>query len=256
MTKLKLIVVILVMAGVGIFWAIEHQSQVRLLTENAALRQQVEQITQLEAENERLSNMVAQANGPAAKTQLSELLKLRGEVTRLREQTNELQRLRAQNGRLQSALNSGDDASVSPATNSTPVKPPLAVFPRSAWAFAGFATPEAAFQSLNWAASTGDLDAFLANLTPDMQKEMARQFENKSAAEVIDQLKNRINENTEVSILSKNEISDHEVVLEILGSKEGMNHPDKLVFQKINGQWKFSSNDAPKPPQPGTGATP
>ena len=242
MARLKLIVILLLLGGLAILWVVGRQSEAGL---RVALQEQVDRTAQLKAEQDRLSNLVAQADRPAPNQSLSELLKLRNEVTLLRRQTNELQRLQAQNDQLQAALTNSNARSVSSAATSTPAKPPLAVYPRSTWAFAGYATPEAAFQSLNYAAATGNLDSFLANLTPDTQQDLAKEFEKKTAAEVTDLLSNKLNLNTEVSILSKTEISDHEVVLEILGSAEGMNHPDKLTFQKIDGQWKFS-----KPSQP------
>lgn len=243
MAKLKLIIIALLLAGVAMLWVVGRRSEAGL---QATLQQQVDRAAQLRAEQERLSNLLAQANDPTAGKQLAELVKLRNEAARLRQQTGELQQLQAQNSQLRSALQTGNGRPTAvPATLSD--KPPLAVYPRSAWAFAGFATPEAAFQSLNWAASTGDLDTFLSNLTPDAQKEMAKQFENKTATEVSDMLKNKINENTDVSILSENEVSDHEVVLEIHGSAGNLNHPDKLTFEKINGQWKFSTEGEPKP---------
>ena len=76
-----------------------------------------------------------------------------------------------------------------------------------------------------------------------MQQKMAKDAANKSATEVADEIKNKINQNTEVRILSKTMISDHEVVLKILGNAAGPGEtqtPDKLVFQKIDGQWKFA----------------
>jgi hypothetical protein len=60
------------------------------------------------ADNERLSNLVAQASGSQSLTddQLRELLRLRGEAGVLREQRKELETLREENRRVRAALES------------------------------------------------------------------------------------------------------------------------------------------------------
>src|SRR5439155_2570254 len=67
----------------------QHQAQNGLRHDNQALHQQV---GALQSDNDRLSNLVAQANaGPLVQANPSdELLRLRGEVGALRRQTNEL----------------------------------------------------------------------------------------------------------------------------------------------------------------------
>ncbi|HWH69962.1 MAG TPA: hypothetical protein VNT26_11280 [Candidatus Sulfotelmatobacter sp.] len=88
MTKLKLgLLGALVLAGVATPLAIRHQAQARLREKDDALRWQADRLTQLETENERLSNLVAQAQNTAAlpSEQARELLRLRGEVGLLRQ---------------------------------------------------------------------------------------------------------------------------------------------------------------------------
>ena len=70
-------------AGVATSFVIHHKAQVKLRVENESLRQQLNQQAELAAENERLSNLVAQAKvAPTlASDQSAELLRLRGEVT-------------------------------------------------------------------------------------------------------------------------------------------------------------------------------
>ena len=104
MTKLKLAVSAIVVAGAATTLVIQHQDQLKLREENDALRQQVGQLDQLQSDNERLSNLVAQAKGSLAKDQLNDLLRLRGEVASLRQQTNQLASLREENRRLQTTL--------------------------------------------------------------------------------------------------------------------------------------------------------
>jgi hypothetical protein len=239
--KLKLIIGLVVVSGAAIFCAIQHQAGLRLREENASLRQQLAKLTQLQADNERLSNLADQAQNPLTSKQFLELMALRGEVGRLRQQTNMLQRLREQNQQLRTTLASTIHPQYLSATNLAAKPPPLAVYPKASWAFAGYATPEAAFQSLNWAAAHGDLNAMLDGSTSNMQQEFAKDFGNKSESDSADFLKNHVNKNTEVSILKEDIRSDNEVVLVVLGDADDDNTPANLVFQKIDGRWKFAS---------------
>src|SRR2546427_690456 len=93
MTKLSFVILTaVVLAGVAALVAIRHVPQLKLREEIGTLRQQVEQLPQLAAENKRLSNQVAQAVSapqPFA-VQLPELLRLRGEIARLRQENRQL----------------------------------------------------------------------------------------------------------------------------------------------------------------------
>ncbi len=85
MTKLKLAFSALVVAGAATAFVIQNQAQEKLRAQNESLRQQ---IAQIQTDNENFSNRLAEI-GDAKKLsddQFNELLKLRGEVTRLRQQ--------------------------------------------------------------------------------------------------------------------------------------------------------------------------
>jgi RNA polymerase sigma factor (sigma-70 family) len=77
---------------------VQHQTQVQLRNENASLRQQVAQLTPLQAENDRLSSLLGQTGNDQQlpEDQARELLRLRGEVGRLRQENQEVARLREQ----------------------------------------------------------------------------------------------------------------------------------------------------------------
>jgi hypothetical protein len=81
-----------VVAGLTTLSVVQHQAKARLREENQGLYQQV---GALQNDNDRMSNLLAQADtGTVAQTEPSaELLRLRGEVAALRRQTNELQML-------------------------------------------------------------------------------------------------------------------------------------------------------------------
>jgi RNA polymerase sigma factor (sigma-70 family) len=100
MTKLQLSLGALVVGGLAATVALEHQTQIRTLAENQALRLQ---LTGLADDNESLSNRLRLVNParPMADDQLRELLHLRGEVGMLRQQTNLIGSLREKIRQLQ-----------------------------------------------------------------------------------------------------------------------------------------------------------
>jgi type II secretory pathway pseudopilin PulG len=76
------------LAAVAIWLAVGYQGRLRLKEENQGLRQQLDQMAELVADNERLSNLVVQASQsqPQSGEQIRELLRLRGEVNLLRQE--------------------------------------------------------------------------------------------------------------------------------------------------------------------------
>jgi RNA polymerase sigma factor (sigma-70 family) len=83
-TKLKLGISALIVAGATTALVIQHQAQENLRAQNESLAQQ---IAQLKTDNESLSSrLTADSSKSLPNDQLNELLKLRGEVTRLRQQ--------------------------------------------------------------------------------------------------------------------------------------------------------------------------
>jgi hypothetical protein len=85
MSQFKTAIVAAVAAAGITTVVIQHQAAEKLRTENHNLLEQSQNLAQLQGENERLSNLVAQAEQAALpKAQLAELLRLRGEVGQLR----------------------------------------------------------------------------------------------------------------------------------------------------------------------------
>jgi RNA polymerase sigma factor (sigma-70 family) len=103
MTKIQLGLGAIVVGGLAATLAMQHQTQRGLSEENQALRQQV---ASLAADGESLSNRLQQigAASSLADDQFRELLRLRGEVGRLRQETNLAVHLREENRRLQTNL--------------------------------------------------------------------------------------------------------------------------------------------------------
>jgi RNA polymerase sigma factor (sigma-70 family) len=121
MTKAKTLIVATVgVAAVTTPLVLQHQSLGKLRTENTSLREQVATVDELRAENERLSAQSMQAGSAEslADEQFSELLRLRGEVGRLRQQSNELASLRSETEQLRTSLNAER-------SRATPVQPQI-----------------------------------------------------------------------------------------------------------------------------------
>ena len=109
MNKLKFAVAGILLAAAAIALVIQNQAQVKLRAENKSLRQQLDQLARLQADNEQLSNRLAQATA-AADAQTTELLKLRNEVGMLHKQTAEVAGLQKKNQQLNDALVSSRNA--------------------------------------------------------------------------------------------------------------------------------------------------
>jgi hypothetical protein len=91
MTKLKIILVgVIALAGGTASLVIQHEAQVTLRESDALMRQQDNQLAELSAEHQRLSNRLAQGNSSLSYDQTAELSKLRADAEALRKQTNEL----------------------------------------------------------------------------------------------------------------------------------------------------------------------
>ena len=152
LAKLKLGISALIVAGAATALVVQHQTQTKLREENQSLRQQ---INQLQTDNENLSNRVAAAGHSQSLSdeQLNELLRLRAEAGGRRRQNEN-------HGKTQSdahqARLSQPEASL-PAVLDTPTVP---LSPAADWANIGNASPAAAMQTLNWAMSKHDENAF------------------------------------------------------------------------------------------------
>jgi RNA polymerase sigma factor (sigma-70 family) len=106
MSKLKVSAVsALVVAGLATPLVLQHQSMAHLRSENSALQEQARQADVLRGENDRLSAQLSGARqGPPTNVDTSELLRLRGEVGRLRPLESEVAKLREESHRHQSQV--------------------------------------------------------------------------------------------------------------------------------------------------------
>ena len=162
-TQLKLGISVLVVAGAATALVVQHQTQTRLGGENQSLRQQ---ISQLQTDNESLSNRLATASDSKSLTdeQMNELLQLRAEAS-VRRRQNE-NHGKAQSDAHQARL-SQTEANL-PAVLDAPSVP---LSPAADWANVGNASPAAAMQTLNWAMSKHDANAFSSLVAWDADAE-------------------------------------------------------------------------------------
>ena len=183
-------------------------------------------MTGLMAENERMSNLVAQANSPQSlpDDQSLELLRLRGEAGLLRRQTRELEAVRNEN--LQAR---GGGAA-----------PTAGYWPRGAWAFAGYASPDAALQTYLWSANNGDLKALRASATGEVRKQMDEELGGKSETEVSNMARDHIASLKSVRVLNREVQADDAVVLTAVFEERTNTQTVKLLMKKVGNDWKFS----------------
>ncbi len=237
--KLKLTLVgALVASCVLVPTALQHHAQSKLQRENDSLRARLAELTGLRAENQRLAGLITQAKDSAALTrdQFSELLKLRAEVSRLRQPQSWPPDPKPAAERM-------SDITVDARTPEDATKDNS--IPKESWAFAGYATPEAALQTVMWAMSKGDVKAFFASLTPEALALASQEFAGKSDAEIAAAL---THETANIGGLRPDQmktISDREVSFVVYSVAEddgAVRKRDESVvkFKNVAGDWKFS----------------
>ena len=227
------------LAGVTIWLAVEHQARLRLGEANTVLRQQLDPMAGLIGEHERLSNLLAQANGSQSlpDERLKELLRLRGEVGVLRQQGKEIETLRQENRQARAALESTlrtRNAGTQRAAATTDY------WPRDSWAFAGYANPDAALQTSVWAASKGDLRALLGSTTCELQKQVEKDLDGKSESEATVRAMDEVARLKSVRVVNREVQADDTVVLTAAFEEGTDTHTTKLLMKKIGNEWKIS----------------
>jgi cell division protein FtsB len=239
MRKLTPVLVgMIAVTGIAVSLTIWHSGQAKLGENAEATRRQAEQIAGLSAENQRLSNQVASARAAQslAPEELSELLRLRGQVGLLRQNDKEEARLQATNAQLRAARAAWEKqvAEARAAPN---------FWAKDQLAFAGYAEPEATLKTVLWAMNTGDVKSYLAgwasgdNVNVLFEGELRTQDETelaagrKSLAEILAP-------SVGFHILDKKVKSPDQVILDL--SFDGEGKARKFVVQKSGNEWKLA----------------
>jgi multidrug efflux pump subunit AcrA (membrane-fusion protein) len=218
--------------------AIWHSGQAKLREKAEATRHQAEQIAGLSAENERLSNQVAKAKAAQSLTpeELSELLRLRGQVGRLRQTDKEEAQLEATNAQLRAARAAWEKqvAEAQAAPN---------FWAKEQLAFAGYADPEATLKTVLWAMNTGDVKSYLAgwasgdNINVLFEGELRTQDESELAAGR-KSLAETLSPSIGFHILDKKVASPDQVILNL--SFDGEGKARRFVVQKTGDEWRLT----------------
>jgi hypothetical protein len=203
----------------------------------AQLQETQGQLDELRVERSRI---LQSASRPVSDVEKEELLRLRNQAAQLRAATNETQQLRSQvrhvtadNERLRAA-----QANVGAAR--TALETAVDTFPKEEWTFAGYATPEASFQSTVWAMSQGDSQTFLAGLAPEERTRMEKSWKNKTAEQIGEEGRREMTEVSGFRILERREIADDQVALTIFANGKG--ETAEMLLQRIGTEWKLAGD--------------
>lgn len=227
------------LAGVVIEWktiAKLRQDNQRLEKENDELfrfgKEQIE--VEIGKREKELAQLRAQAQ---------ELPRLRGEVTQLRTAAKDLEKLRTENQQLRAAAK--------PNAPAAPPPPPASDTPyhaKESWAFAGYANPEAALQSMLWAMREGDLKSVLAVAAPEERARLEEQIAKESEAKLLEGFKKNASSLKGFRVLDRENVSTDAIALTVYPD-DGEDKVGKLMFKRIGNEWKFAGK-AQKQPQP------
>jgi len=226
-----------IIIGLGACLVLQHRSLSKLGAENRTLRERLDHFDRLSAENQGLSKRLAQADEAAASSaeQLNELLRLRAEVGALRNKTQKQHPPRP-----------------TPAAAANPPAAPKSVqaverraIPKESLQFVGYATPEAALQSVVWSMVNGDLASFLAGMTPEGRDSFTQQVDGKTDAEIATIFAEETRGMRGLRLDRKKSASDTEVTF-VISSQETDDGAtisrDEAVmkFKNLGGEWKYA----------------
>jgi hypothetical protein len=235
-------------AGIAASLVIQQSGQTKLREQAEASRQQAEQIAQLSAENDRLSLLVARRGNPQGLSleQLSELLRLRGQIGRLRQAAQEQAQLEAANQQLRAAQITTEQqlASARAAPN---------FWPKDQLAFAGYAEPEAALKTCLWAMNNGDAKSYLACWAsgPEVNAAFESQLRDKADAEMAAAgriLAESLAPSIGFHVLDTRVASADQVILNL--SFDGEGKARKFVLTHTGNEWKVKDMLRPGQDEP------
>jgi hypothetical protein len=211
--------------------------------ENRALQEEIRARDRAATSDKATSGAALEEELRRLRTGAQEVHKLRNEVSQLRALRRESETLREENLRLKSAPRASDLSGLQSAQQPE-------YFAKENWIFAGYATPDAALQSSQWAMREGDLKALQASMTPEA--EIGKALGNEElAAKIEAEIRRKVRETPGYRILERKAISENEVVLRIHADGAGSSTGDQnILLKRLDGEWKVerSYRDAPVSP--------
>ena len=224
------------MIGLATGLAMQHRTRLEMREEQQALQQQLAQVTDLLAQNERQASLPVTAK-PApspASNPSAELQRLRAEAGALRQLTNELERARNENAEAHAVLDRYLASEMAPKVATADF------WPRDSWNFAGYASPDDTLRSSLWASNTGNLKALLDSMTGEFRQMMEKNFEGKSADEAAIRVMDEVTNLKSVQVMNRDFQSDDTAVLTAMFQDGNQTHTTKLLLKKIGDEWKLA----------------
>ena len=219
---------------------LEWRQRKQLVAENAQLR------SAIEAAQTAQSPSTAKEGDPekdGVAAEKLELLRLRNEVSQLRESAKDLERLRAELAAAKaetSRLRTAESSSVSPAANA----PGPGLVAKQDWRFTGYSSPETTLQSLLYSMGTGDFDAFMAGHAPAARESFLKESDltkEKFAAESTQEMEKIVGYRI---VRREPSSTDEKVVLsfEVL-EVDGKSKQQSMTFTREGQDWRRIANE-------------
>jgi hypothetical protein len=198
------------------------------------LRQEIDSLRlQLEAAEQARAKPAEQPSATLPEEQLRELLRLRGKAGFFRSQAEELAQLQQENHRLRATL-----APTQPAAEGiTNAFAARTAVPLGDLAFAGYATPEAALESLLWSERETNLTAYMTSLLPAQQTAEQVRLQSQSEQGAGGLFFREPGSVTGFQFLESQPVSEDEVALTFF--VKGREQIMKTVAKRIGAEWKF-----------------
>jgi len=205
----------------------------------------------LEVENDRLRSVVELAHteaesSPRADTDAAttsqtgqeklELMRLRNEVRELRERTKGLQNQKTAASPKLPIAGTSQEQEKALGTNAP------GFVPKESWAFAGYASPEATFQSYSYSLANGELPGYLASLTPERQQAFQANSKPTAADEFAARAKRGEAQIAGYRIVGREPSStDDSVILAIeIYSPDGNTTQRPIAFERVGQEWRIN----------------
>ena len=211
----------------------------QLQAEITALRVEIQGASEHNAATAEAESKQREQEMQRVRSDAQEVHKLRNEVAQLRPTAKDSEKLRGENQQLRAENQQLRTAASRPPLAAPATKVEIAgkSFPKQAWSFAGYGTPEASLMSAIWAMREGNPKTYLDSLSPEEQLRMAKSWQNKSEAEIAAKHQQDVSVITGMRILGQQTVSANEVTMDVF--VEGVNRPEKVSMKRVGNDWKF-----------------
>lgn len=230
----------LVLASLGAPWLKEPRAPGSGRERAASLRLLDAQLAESRAENARLSNLLAHTGSALSADQFHELLRLRGEIARLRENAREAARLQAAN-----PPRPGASAGPEPRAESPPpaAESVLAHWPKARLSPVGHGDPIAGLQTALWALNRNDPGGLAAALAPNTLSQLVGRYPGDSPAEQMATGTQWVSDSLAPAsgfyVVDQMSLSDDQALLDVYFETEGAAH--RVMMLKTEDEWKFGA---------------